>query len=122
MTDFGVSVLLYEATLVSDQTPFDRYMDGDDRALTTEQERGMKVFYGKGNCAGCHAGPEFSVASTSSLNRGMGPREAARKQDWLGALRTAQGNPAPDLDSEGGQGGGRVVAGTGKGTVAESGV
>lgn len=118
---FGVSILLYEATLVSDQTPFDRYMDGDSRALTAQQERGMQVFYGKGNCAGCHAGPEFSVASMSSLTRGMGPREAARKPDWYVALLQAQEDPLPDAELEVEQVVERELAGTGKVTFYDSG-
>ena len=118
---FGVSVLLYEATLVSEETPFDRYMDGDEAALTAEQERGMKVFYGKGNCAGCHAGPEFSVATMSSLIRGMESREAARKPSWFVALMQAQENPAPDVDMEVEQVVERELAGTGKVTFYDSG-
>lgn len=118
---FGVSILLYEATLVSDQTPFDRYMDGDDRALSAQQERGMQVFYGKGNCAGCHAGPEFSVAAMSSLIRGMGPREAARKPDWYVALLQAQPDPLPDAEVEVEQVVERELAGTGKVTFYDSG-
>ena len=40
-------------------TPFDRWLAGED-TLTPQQERGVRIFYGKGNCAACHAGPLFS--------------------------------------------------------------
>ena len=35
---------------------WDRYLDGDDSALTVAAKRGAHVFYGEGNCASCHAG------------------------------------------------------------------
>jgi cytochrome c peroxidase len=40
----------------ADNSPFDRYLRGDRRALTATQLAGMKVFYGKGNCFACHSG------------------------------------------------------------------
>jgi len=55
---FGLAVQMYEATLVSDDAPFDRYMAG------AEQQEGMKLFFGKGKCANCHGGAEFTNAST----------------------------------------------------------
>lgn len=38
-------------------SPFDAYLSGDKDALSSEQRRGMDLFYGKANCAGCHSGP-----------------------------------------------------------------
>lgn len=95
---FGVSILLYEATLVSDDSSFDRYMDGASAALTAQQERGMQLFFGQANCAGCHAGPEFSVATFSAQIRGMEAREAARKPQWFTDLM--QGQEEPDAGDE----------------------
>ena len=40
----------------SDTAPFDAHLRGD-RPLTNEAARGLDVFYGKGQCADCHAGP-----------------------------------------------------------------
>lgn len=37
-------------------SPWDRYLEGDNDALTPEQKRGAMVFYGKGKCGQCHAG------------------------------------------------------------------
>lgn len=41
-------------------SPFDAYLSGDKDALSSEQRRGMDLFYGKANCAGCHSGPLLS--------------------------------------------------------------
>ena len=41
-------------------SPFDHYLEGDRDALTPEARAGMEVFFGKGRCASCHAGPLFT--------------------------------------------------------------
>lgn len=52
----------FQRTVVSNDSPFDRWLAGDSKALTPEQYRGYKVFSdsGKGNCAACHKGPNFT--------------------------------------------------------------
>jgi cytochrome c peroxidase len=45
----------YQATLDT-FAPFDRYLAGDDAALTAQQKAGLRTFIATG-CAGCHAGP-----------------------------------------------------------------
>lgn len=37
-------------------SPFDRFLEGDKKALTKQQQRGSKLFYGKANCGSCHSG------------------------------------------------------------------
>jgi cytochrome c peroxidase len=37
--------------------PFDRYMNGDKKALSESARRGMAVYHGKGGCIQCHNGP-----------------------------------------------------------------
>ncbi len=37
-------------------SPFDRYLAGDDTAMSPAAQQGMALFYGKAGCAGCHAG------------------------------------------------------------------
>lgn len=44
----------------SHDSPFDSYLAGDKNALDASQKRGMNLFYGKANCASCHAGPLLS--------------------------------------------------------------
>lgn len=59
---FGLAVQLYEATLVADDTPFDRFKDGTG-TLTDAQQRGLNVFEGQAGCNSCHDGPELTFAS-----------------------------------------------------------
>jgi len=38
-------------------SPFDRYLSHDEAALTTQQKRGGRLFFGKAQCSTCHNGP-----------------------------------------------------------------
>ncbi|MFN0244228.1 MAG: cytochrome-c peroxidase [Planctomycetota bacterium] len=81
---FGLAIQMYEATLVSDATPFDAFMLGDDDALSQEELRGLIAFIrqpdskgplftpdvGVGNCVACHGGPEFTDAGFTALAEG----------------------------------------------------
>lgn len=52
----------YERTLVTADSPYDRYVQGDQNALDPAQLRGMRLFQETG-CINCHRGPAFSDAS-----------------------------------------------------------
>ncbi|MEH2330076.1 cytochrome-c peroxidase [Nostoc sp.] len=64
---FGLAVQLYESTLIANDTPYDRYLEGNTSALTAQQQRGKGLFEGKGLCIGCHTGVELTAASASSV-------------------------------------------------------
>ena len=40
----------------SDDSPFDRYLRGDNYAMSRPQKRGMRWFFGKAGCSQCHGG------------------------------------------------------------------
>ncbi|MBD1932565.1 MULTISPECIES: cytochrome-c peroxidase [Cyanophyceae] len=63
----GLSIQLYESTLVSDNTPFDQYMEGNSNALTSQQKLGKQLFEGKAKCVNCHGGAEFTNASVRNV-------------------------------------------------------
>jgi|SaaInl4_135m_RNA_FD_contig_71_350822_length_5372_multi_4_in_0_out_0_2 cytochrome c peroxidase len=50
----------FERTLIHKDTPFDKYMRGDRKALSAQQVRGLNLFKGKANCVECHNGPLLS--------------------------------------------------------------
>lgn len=39
-----------------DNSPFDRYLRGNRRALSPQARAGMELFYGKADCGSCHSG------------------------------------------------------------------
>jgi cytochrome c peroxidase len=66
---FGLAIQLYEATLVSDKTPFDSYAEGRSDALTAQQKQGLDLFFGKGKCANCHGEAEFTKATVHHIKK-----------------------------------------------------
>jgi len=62
---FGISVMLYESLLISDTSPFDKWMETGEflQGFGPFQLAGLNVFAGKGKCINCHGGPEFTGAS-----------------------------------------------------------
>ena len=62
---WGLAIASYESTLISGDTPFDRYANGNQTAMTTQQIRGFQVFNGNGNCVFCHRSAEFTGAGTT---------------------------------------------------------
>jgi cytochrome c peroxidase len=63
---FGLALQMYESTLIANDTPFDRYQEGDTTALTAQQLEGLDIFLFDGRCINCHGGPEFTLASVSA--------------------------------------------------------
>ena len=62
---WGLAIQMYEATLVSNMTPYDDFARGNNNALTEQQKLGLEVFVreDRGHCASCHSGSEFTGAS-----------------------------------------------------------
>src|SRR2546430_16197955 len=58
-------------------SPFDRYLNRDDAALTTAEKRRAQLFFGKAQCSSCHSGPflgggSFANAGVPQLGPGTG--------------------------------------------------
>ncbi|GEM_PF-88761 len=51
------AIAAFERTLVQRDTPLDKYLQGEEDALTEPQKRGMTLFNGKAGCINCHNGP-----------------------------------------------------------------
>jgi cytochrome c peroxidase len=52
----AMAIAAFERTLVSVNSPLDRFLTGDKKALSAEAKKGYDVFMGKGRCADCHDG------------------------------------------------------------------
>ena len=53
------AISAFERTLITPETPFDRFIRGDRSAMSASQQRGMEAFQRAG-CALCHNGPMLS--------------------------------------------------------------
>ena len=49
------AIAAYERTQLSGDSPFDRFIAGDENAITEAQKRGWKLFSGKAKCIDCHS-------------------------------------------------------------------
>jgi cytochrome c peroxidase len=63
---FGLAIMAYEQTLVSDDSPWDRFSRGDTTAMSLQAISGMQKFQSYG-CGECHSQPEFAGATTSAI-------------------------------------------------------
>lgn len=60
------AIAAFERTLVTDNSPFDKYAAGDVNALTAAQRRGLGLFRSAATrCFECHAAPTFADESFS---------------------------------------------------------
>ena len=50
----------YQRTLVTGPSPFDRFLMGDENALSDDAKRGLELFRGEAGCIECHRGPLLS--------------------------------------------------------------
>jgi cytochrome c peroxidase len=62
------AIAAFERTLVSGNSPFDRYMAGDHEALSESARRGMFLFSGKARCTVCH---NFTANFTTAQSFGF---------------------------------------------------
>jgi cytochrome c peroxidase len=60
VADISRALASYVRSILSGNAPFDRFINGDRKALSADQQAGLQVFRGKGNCTACHVGPTFS--------------------------------------------------------------
>ncbi len=58
-----LALATFERTITSRDAPFDRWIKGDERAISRSAKRGFVLFNGKANCAACHSGPSFTDGS-----------------------------------------------------------
>jgi cytochrome c peroxidase len=54
------AIASFERTLVSPETRFDRWIAGDEHALSSGEIAGFRLFTGKARCVSCHSGFAFT--------------------------------------------------------------
>ncbi|WP_347266139.1 cytochrome-c peroxidase [Paracoccus sp. (in: a-proteobacteria)] len=56
--NFAAAIEQFEATLITPRGAFDRFLAGDDAAMTDQEKRGLQAFMDTG-CIACHYGMNF---------------------------------------------------------------
>jgi cytochrome c peroxidase len=65
------AIAAYERQVYSADSPFDKWVAGDESAMSADAKKGFNLFIGKANCAKCHLGPNFSDDKFHNLGVGM---------------------------------------------------
>jgi cytochrome c peroxidase len=89
------AIAAYERTILSGNSPYDRFRAGDPTALSAPARRGLTLFEGKARCVACHAGFNFTDESYHNLGLGMdrekpdlGRFTVTKREEHRGAFKT----------------------------------
>ena len=65
--DIGRAIASFERTLVSGNSPLDKYLAGEEGAISESAKRGFELFDGKARCTQCHSGALFTDETYHNL-------------------------------------------------------
>jgi cytochrome c peroxidase len=93
---FAKAIASFERTIVSTESPFDKYITGDTNAINQETKDGFSLFKDKAHCIDCHDGWNFSDGSFQNigLNKGelkgkeLGRYNVKNRAAWYGVFKT----------------------------------
>ncbi len=85
--DLGRAIGAFERTLVFVDSPFRRFLAGDDEAISAEARAGFELYNGKARCAACHPMSPSNPLGTDNRFHNVGV--SARHQDFEGLGRQA---------------------------------
>ena len=84
----------YFRSVVSDNSPWDRYERGDRRAVSADAVAGFRLFTGKGRCASCHGLPFYGNGGYYNIGLDAGKAKpdpgrftVSKKDEDLGAFK-----------------------------------
>lgn len=78
-SDIARALAAFQRTIVTRDSPFDRFMAGDKQALSPLAQEGLKLFTGDADCIRCHNGPLLSDGKFYRLGVGQ-------QDEGLGAI------------------------------------
>ncbi|HTF99820.1 MAG TPA: cytochrome c peroxidase [Nitrospirota bacterium] len=67
-TRVAMAIASFERTLISVSAPLDRFLQGDQHALSAEAKKGYQLFIGTAGCIRCHYGANLSDDQFHALN------------------------------------------------------
>jgi cytochrome c peroxidase len=89
------AIATYERTVVSGRAPFDRWIEGDTKAISEEAKRGFVLFNTKGACANCHSGWNFTDDSFHDI--GLASADIGRGKILPGIAKMQHAFKTPGL-------------------------
>ncbi len=84
----GLAMAAFERTTLANEAPFQRWLKGENNAMTELQKEGAILFFGKAECGSCHSGP----ALNSMAFYGLGMKDLYERGDVHKADINSVGN------------------------------
>lgn len=73
MDEVKKAIASFERTIVSGNSPFDRYLfGGDEKAMSQAAVRGLEIYRGKGRCVSCHVIEQTQALFTDNRFHNLG--------------------------------------------------
>ncbi|MGI9505113.1 MAG: cytochrome-c peroxidase [Geminicoccaceae bacterium] len=91
----AMAIATYERTVISGEAPFDRWIKGQRRAMSTSAERGFQLFNGKARCAACHSGWRFTDDSFHDI--GLADEDIGRGAELPSIVKMQHAFKTPGL-------------------------
>ncbi len=63
----GLAIAAYERTLLANEAPFQKWLQGENNAMSDQEKSGALLFFGKANCVSCHTGPALNSMTFHGL-------------------------------------------------------
>lgn len=86
--EISFALASYVRSILSGNSRFDRFVNGERNALTDLERQGLQVFRGKGNCTACHVGPNFTDERTHNTGVAWRTGTLADEGSGKGAFKT----------------------------------
>ncbi|MBX3276469.1 MAG: cytochrome-c peroxidase [Acidobacteria bacterium] len=81
----AMAIEVFEATLLTPDSRFDRFLKGDESALNEQEKRGLTLFLSK-DCVSCHKGVNLGGASFHKFGAARKPGSDLRPPDDRGLM------------------------------------
>ncbi len=89
--DIVGAIAAFERKLITGETAFDRWLQGDRSALSDSQARGRMIFFTRGECAICHMGNNFTDNDFHNVGTGsdadLGRYNVTKDEEDKGAFK-----------------------------------
>ena len=89
--DIVGAIAAFERKLITGETAFDRWLQGDRSALSASQTRGRMIFFTRGECAICHMGRNFTDNDFHNVGTGgeadLGRYNVTKDEEDKGAFK-----------------------------------
>ena len=90
--DVAKAIAAFERTILAGDSPYDRFVAGDKKALSESAQRGMDLFFNKAVCTACHRLPNFTDNGFHNIGVGMDKAKPDAGREAISKLEGDRGS------------------------------